>query len=124
MKREYALSDTEAEIMELLWDEERKIPSKEILDFFNAEKNKDWKKQTLNTFLFRLLEKGLIQRTSEERRYLYSPTITRSEFERFRAECFIKQLFNGSFSDFITSIGGGELITVEQAEKIKKIIKK
>ncbi len=42
MKNKYNLSVSEKEIMDLLW-EHGEMSSKEILHYFNTEKNKDWK---------------------------------------------------------------------------------
>ena len=43
----FGLSETEYEIMEFMWQSDHKLTYKEILDYFNTEKNKNWKKQTL-----------------------------------------------------------------------------
>ena len=58
MKDKYDLTKSEEEIMELLWEMDQKMSSKEILDYFNENCDKDWKKQTLNTFLAKLLQAG------------------------------------------------------------------
>ena len=60
-KSKYNLSATEMEIMEFLWDANKKSSASEILKFFNENKEKNWKKQTLNTFLVKLIEKGALQ---------------------------------------------------------------
>ena len=73
MNGRYSLTKSEEEIMELLWEKDRKMSSKEILDYFNEHCDKDWKKQTLNTFLAKLLQAGFIDRISKDRKYLYVP---------------------------------------------------
>ena len=60
-KSKYNLSATEMEIMEFLWDTNKKLSASEILKYFNDNKSKNWKKQTLNTFLVKLIEKGALQ---------------------------------------------------------------
>ena len=47
-KSKYNLSATEMEIMEFLWDTNKKLSASEILKYFNDNKSKNWKKQTLN----------------------------------------------------------------------------
>ena len=56
------LSQTEHEIMEFFWDAQKEYDFKELMQHFNEEGGKEWKKQTLNTFLSRLLDKGLLER--------------------------------------------------------------
>lgn len=123
VKNKFILADSEEEIMELLWKTGRKMPAKEIMDYFNDNHNKNWKKQTMNTFLFRLLEAKFIERTSEDRRYLYSPIISKKVYEQNKAESFITNAYNGSFLNFINALSGGQIINNEEAEEIKKLIR-
>jgi len=65
------LSESEKEIMNLIISTGRPMTFREILDKFNAT-GKDWKKQTLNTFLLRMREKGklTIQKQTEKNVYI------------------------------------------------------
>ena len=47
-KSKYNLSATEMEIMEFLWDTNKKLSASEILKYFNDNKSKNWKKQTFS----------------------------------------------------------------------------
>ena len=49
------LSDTELMIMEYLWSQNTPKTFSEIKAFFEATTNKNWKKQSLSTFLLRLV---------------------------------------------------------------------
>ena len=122
MKDKYNLTKSEEEIMELLWETDRKMSSKEILDHFNEHCGKDWKKQTLNTFLAKLLQAGFIDRISKDRKYLYVPLITRMEYKQKGAERFIRDSYSGSFMQFVSALSGGEMISKEEAEEIRKLL--
>ena len=122
MKDKYNLTKSEEEIMELLWETDRKMSSKEILDHFNEHCGKDWKKQTLNTFLAKLLQAGFIDRISKDRKYLYVPLITRMEYKQKGAEQFIRDSYSGSFMNFVSALSGGEMISREEAEEIRKLL--
>ena len=122
MKDKYNLTKSEEEIMELLWETDRKMSSKEILDHFNEHCGKDWKKQTLNTFLAKLLQAGFIDRISKDRKYLYVPLITRMEYKQKGAERFIRDSYSGSFMKFVSALSGGEMISKEEAEEIRKLL--
>lgn len=102
MKNKYNLSVSEKEIMDLLW-ENGEMSSKEILHYFNTEKNKDWKKQTLNTFISRLLKKQVLKRRSVERKYMYMPAFPRHEYEARRAQNFLDMSYEGSIVKFIST---------------------
>ena len=122
MKDKYSLTRSEKEIMELLWETGRSMSSKAILDYFNEHCGKDWKKQTLNTFLSSLFQNGFIERTSEERRYLYAPAVMEKEYKQKEAEQFIRDSYSGSFLNFVSALSGGELISWEEAEESRRLI--
>ena len=122
MNGKYSLTKSEEEIMELLWETDRKMSSKEILDHFNEHCGKDWKKQTLNTFLAKLLQAGFIDRISKDRKYLYVPLITRMDYKQKGAERFIRDSYSGSFMNFVSALSGGEMISKEEAEDIRKLL--
>lgn len=48
------LSDSKPEVMKVLWKKDEPMSFGELLDYFNVHTEKNWKKQTLNTFLFRM----------------------------------------------------------------------
>ena len=60
------LSKTEYEIMEYFWGMGDKYTFGELMKYFNENLDKNWKKQTLNTFLSRLIEKGLLKKEKSE----------------------------------------------------------
>ena len=64
MKKIYDMSAAEMEVMEKLWEYEEGIKQAELLALFE-EDGKEWKRQTLNTFLSRLENKGLVKRETE-----------------------------------------------------------
>lgn len=51
-----AMSATEYYILNYLWSRETPGTFSEIMNYFNNEANKEWKKQTVNTFLTRLAQ--------------------------------------------------------------------
>ena len=66
MKNKYSMSDAERDVMEVLWTFPEGVNQSMLLEAVNAA-GKDWKRQTLNTLVTRLMEKGLVNR---ENRYV------------------------------------------------------
>ena len=66
----YEMSQSESLIMKFLWKEGAKS-FLEIMTFLNEEKGKEWKKQTVNTFIKRLSDKGLITADETEKNRIY-----------------------------------------------------
>ena len=50
MKKNYGLTNTEMQIMELLWSAKEPMTFRQIMDVAINEWKKTWKVQTLNTF--------------------------------------------------------------------------
>lgn len=78
------ISESELFIMQYLWSElEEGRPQKsfaDILDHAKVLEDKAWKKQTVNTFLSRLKQKGFIEVSPTNRYQQYGAIITREEY--------------------------------------------
>lgn len=61
MKVNHKITGAEREVMEVLWRYSEPVQTKELLEQMK-EKGRNWKRQTLNTLLFRLEEKGIVNR--------------------------------------------------------------
>lgn len=58
MNTNYGLTNTELQIMELLWSAKAPMTFREIMDIAVTDWKKTWKVQTLNTFLIGLQKIG------------------------------------------------------------------
>ena len=117
-KINFGLSDSEALIMEYLWDADGGRCFREITKHLNEEVGKEWKKQTMNTFLSRLTNKGLISAEVQRGGRVYSPTVTRTEFATGRAKQFLDKFYDGSLENFLTILNVGKKIDAQQVKKI------
>ena len=50
------------------------------------------------------------------------PLVTRMEYKQKGAEQFIRDSYNGSFMNFVSALSGGEMISTEEAEEIRKLL--
>ncbi len=74
-----ALHDLEAEIMELVWSDERdELDVGEMQTLLNEER--DLAYTTVMTTMKRLFDKDLLDRHKEGRKYVYTPEMSRSDF--------------------------------------------
>ena len=64
MRQFQKLSETEAELMQVIWECDHPVTSSELLRIFAEEKGKQWKGQTISTFLSRLVDKGVLSAAS------------------------------------------------------------
>lgn len=124
-KSKYNLSATELEIMEFLWSTDNKPIAAEILKYFNENKSKNWKKQTLNTFLVKLIEKGALQYDLIKNKKYYYPTIqskTKSEHIKHWTQNFINKTFDGSLYHFLSALAGDSRLNETALNDLKKYL--
>ena len=57
MRVSHKITGSEREVMEVLWGRTEPMQTRELLEVMR-EKGKKWKRQTLNTLLFRLEERA------------------------------------------------------------------
>lgn len=124
MEKKYGLSQTEYEIMELFWSTENALSFKEILAYFNTEKNKNWKKQTLSTFLKILQDKELIKSDTSGKKYRYYAVHTKEEHIYIWIHQLFKSSFENSMSKFLVAFSGGNKLSESDVKELKEYLKK
>ncbi len=117
MKRFFDVSEAEREVLEKLWDQEDSIKQSQLLALFEAD-GKEWKRQTLNTFLSRLEDKGLISRENRQVKPVYS----REEFNCMRMKAAIDDMYEGRLSNFVAAFVKGNEINESEAKELIKIL--
>lgn len=121
-KLNFDVSETEREILEYLWENPQGVLSRELLEYFNEVKQKDWKKQTLNTFLLRLAEKGLIEGKAQGAKKIYQAVYDTKEYEAKKAESILENNYGGSVRNFVMALTGGEKIDKAMADDLRKML--
>lgn len=98
MGKIYSASEAELEVLEKLWDLEDGIKQSRLLALFEAD-GKEWKRQTLNTFLSRLEEKGLVKRENR----IVRPTGSREEYHYQQIQHAIDTMYDGQLSKLVAA---------------------
>lgn len=123
VKKTFNLSDTELEIMEFIWKAEKKLTFKEIMEYVNESMGKNWKKQTVSTYLTHLQESELLEvDKTMPRTYLYSAACSKEEYEHLCVKQLVQKSFDGSISKFVAAFTGGKKLTKEEADELRKLI--
>lgn len=112
------ISDAGLVILEYLWSRNDPARFSEIMEYCNNVKKKDWKKQTVNTFLTRLAQKGFVRVDKNHPRALYSPTLTQEEYHQKQAREIVEQSFHGSIQAFMCAFTGNHKLTQKEKEEL------
>jgi BlaI family transcriptional regulator, penicillinase repressor len=114
-----SISEAESVIMEVLW---RQSPlSSEAVIAALAERQ-DWQEATIKTLLNRLLKKGAVRATKEQRRYLYSPVLMREQWLSDESKGFLNRLFNGRVAPLVAHFGQHEKLSKKDIADLKRLI--
>lgn len=119
MKEIQMMSDSEKEIMKIIWDNGGSIYIAELLE--KAEKNgRGWKRTTVRTFITRLTEKGLIVSVRQGRMSEYRAAVTEEEYLSGQAQSFVEEYFGGSVKHLLTSLFGQERLDSDAADELQR----
>lgn len=122
MSGQYNLSETELEIMEVIWAADRGFTFSELLSFFNNERGKEWKKQTLNTFLVRLIDKGALRSEKIGTKFVYFAINTKMEHIQVWTHKLLDNVFGGSVKGFLTALSGGKKVDSQTMNELKAFL--
>lgn len=117
MKNFYNISEAEQEVMEKLWDQEDSIKQSQLLALFE-EDGKEWKRQTLNTFLSRLEEKGLVERENRLVKAVYS----REEYNYMQMKAALDHMYEGKLSNFVAAFVKKNTVSEKDAKDLIRIL--
>ncbi|MCM3716665.1 BlaI/MecI/CopY family transcriptional regulator [Halalkalibacter oceani] len=119
MKQIKKLSDTEMELMEVIWACDPPVTSSELLRIF-LKRDKTWKAQTISTFLSRLVDKGLLKATRIGRTNHYAPCLSQKAYKLWETENVLDALYEGSVKNMISALYDGDKLSDEDISELKQ----
>lgn len=119
MKNVQKLSDTEMELMEVIWECEPPVTSTELLRIF-AQRGKEWKAQTISTFLSRLVDKGALEAAKHGRTNKYVPLISPKDYKLAETQHVLDGLYQGSVKNLIAALYDGDKLSDEDIAELKQ----
>ncbi len=84
------LTNCETLVMKTVWDAERELDLADITLRVNEAYDKEWKPQTVSTFLARLVKKGYLKNYRQGRVFYYQILVPQKEYLGKLAERFLK----------------------------------
>lgn len=114
------ITDSELEIMQVLWEAGEALPLTEIRR--QVCRRTDWESSTVKTLLQRLHVKGAVRQEKREV-YYYSPEIGREEYNRYAAQSLIDRLWNGSARRFVAALVSADGLTREDLDELRSMFR-
>lgn len=122
MEKQYGLTPVEWEIMDYLWAADSECSFKNIMEYVNNTLHKNWKKQTLSTYLKNLQLLGLINADCSSKNFMYYSCFTKEEHIQKWTRQLISKHYENSIAKFISAFTGGQKLSKKDAEELKKLL--
>ena len=113
------LSDSEWEVMKIIWQNDS-IPSTKIINELQEKTN--WKASTIKTLINRLLNKEAISFTKKGKEYYYFSIVSEEECIREESESFLNKVFNGSLNSMVVNFVKSQKLTKDEIDELRAIL--
>lgn len=122
MEELQSMSDSEQEIMKIIWKNGGSIFIADLLEQVEKQ-NKQWKRATVRTFLARLIEKGLIETKRHGKKCEYIAVTTREQYQTKQVRSFVEHCFSGNVKELLVSLFGQKALKKEEIEELERFWK-
>ena len=118
-EKESTISDSEWEIMRIIWTIEP-VSSTKIIQELQAKK--DWSESTIKTLLRRLVNKNLLSTTKEGRHFVYSAKVNQAQVMTEAAQELLDRMCNMHKGEVILQLLADSPISKSDLAKMKQVI--
>lgn len=113
------ISACERLVMKIIWDSTEDLALQEVMNGVNRENGKEWKPQTVSTFLSRLVKKGFLSMYRKGRYCYYQPLVSKDAFWRATMEENARYFTKGDMGELACCLCD-DILTDKDIEKLKK----
>lgn len=115
------MSEADSIIMELLW-RNGEMSSAAILA--EIEETLGWTRQTVRTYLKRLMDKGLVGAKEVKRRvFSYYPLVSRDDYAADKTGSFLSRFYDSSLAHMVAGIVKNEHVPESELNALEALIK-
>lgn len=114
------LSESEFEIMQVLWRHNAPMTSNQLLEEMGD--NRNWKLASLMTVLARMAEKGAVHCDRTTRTNFYTALVSEEEYKLTEGTTFLEKLFHKSARDFIASLYEGKKMSSKDIQELREYL--
>jgi len=112
------ISDSELIIMKFIWKQNGRAMYSEIVQGLE-DMDLQWKKNTILTFLARLVEKGCLRVEKIGRRNDYIALLTEEEYRSQQTQSFVGKIYDGNVKGLISALVEQEAISSADLDELR-----
>jgi len=115
------ISSAEWEVMNVVWDRSP-LTAAEVFGALPAEHG--WKQKTVNTFLARLTEKGVLKVTKADGVNVYAARLQREDCIASESENFLHRVFQGAAGPLLLHFCEQQDLSEKEIAELQKLLRK
>lgn len=117
------ITECEKIVMKCVWDSSHELSMQEITEMVNTRFGKNWKTQTVSTFLARLVKKDYLKMYRKGRCFYYQPLVDKEEYKNDVLRDYVEFWNEGSMAAFVCALVAKEdMLSEADREIVKKRI--
>jgi BlaI family transcriptional regulator, penicillinase repressor len=113
------ISEAEHAVMEALWARSP-LSATDVAEAVGA---RDWSLATVKTLLSRLVAKGAAATEPQGKRFLYTPTLARTDYLGGESRRMVERLFGGSAAGLFAQLAEAEALSEADLAQIEALLK-
>lgn len=117
-----ALTECEVLVMKVIWESGEVMSVQEITSRINLKYKKDWKLQTVSTFLSRAVRKGYLEMKRNGRSFDYYPLVTEQEYGRREIVKCVDNWGSGKLGNLVASFAETRRLSEEEKTHIRRML--
>ena len=114
------ISEAEHAVMEALW-QQSPLTATEVSD--KVAEQRGWSLATVKTLLSRLVAKKAVSTEPDGRRFLYTPTIERTDYVGSESRRLVDRLFGGKAAPLFAHLAEAEALSDDDIAEIERLLK-
>ncbi len=118
MDRAPSISESEWKVMKVVWSN----PPRTLQHILSSLEYTGWSMTTIQTYLSRLVKKGVLHTERQGKGYLYYPSLSEEECQTLENTSFLNRVYDGSLSKMIMGFTKGSKLTDRELQSLKALI--
>ncbi|MGA3179789.1 MAG: BlaI/MecI/CopY family transcriptional regulator [Verrucomicrobiota bacterium] len=121
MKKAPRISETEWEVMKVVWSQAPCTAGEIIAALQQADGS--WHPRTAKAFLNRLVKKNILGFRKEGRAYVYRPRLRREACVDAASESFLERVFGGSLKPMLAHFVQRDKLSADEIRELRRLLK-
>ncbi len=115
----HAVSDSELQLMHIVWDLGSRARFAQVMDVLE-QNDSPWNKNTVLTFLARLVDKGLLSTEKFGRRNEYIAQVSQQDYQASQTQTLVEKVYRGSVKGLVASLLQSDSLSQQDLEELRQ----